>query len=199
MSNKTLRRCPFTIYVDSAECHPYEFKGIRDDAVHDYALLTTQIVRASLGRHPNSFGDYTLEGGVGRCCIERKSMEDCWGTLLGWPTGWEADRGLPGRRERFEKELDNLNRVDAALIIVEANFGDCISKCPQWGVKPAEENAKIFFRTVISYQQRFQRVSWIFAEDRRFAEVITFRWMYRFYMKNLKPKGRRKKFDLSDI
>ena len=62
-------------------------------------------------------------------------MEDCWGTLLGWPTGWEADRGLPGRRERFEKELDNLNRVDAAFIIVEANFGDCISKCPQWGVK----------------------------------------------------------------
>ena len=140
-----IRRCPFTIYVDSAECHPYEFKGIRDDAVHDYALLTTQIVRASLGRHPNSFGDYTLEGGVGRCCIERKSMEDCWGTLLGWPTGWEVDRGLPGRRDRFEKELDNLNRVDAALIIVEANFGDCISKCPQWGVKPAEENAKIFF------------------------------------------------------
>ena len=185
-------RCPFTIFVDTAECHPYRFAGIADDAAKDYALIITKTVKANLGRHPDSFGDYSLEGGVGKCCIERKSKQDAWGTLLGWPTGWESDRGIPGRRERFEKELANLNGVDCSLIVVEASLSDCLETCPQWGVKPAETNAKIFYRTVISYQQRFRNVQWHFCDTRRLAEVTTFRWMYRYWRKNLKPQGRRR-------
>jgi hypothetical protein len=126
-------------------------------------------------------------------------MQDAWGTLLGWPTGWETDRCMPGRRERFERELENLNDADCSLIVVEANLGECISKCPQWGVKTAETNAKIFYRTVISYQQRFRNVQWHFCDTRRLAEVTTFRWMYRYWRKHLKQQERKKKYDLDQI
>lgn len=182
----TLVKCPFDVLIDSAEVHPYTFQGIRADANKRNGTFTVRWYRTSLGRHPLSYGDYSMAGGFGRVAIERKSMEDAWGTLLGWPTGWEQDRGLPGRRDRFERELANLNGIDASLIVVEATLGRCLEMIPQWGVKPAEVNRKIFFRTVLSYQQRFPRVQWQFCDTRRLAEVTTFRWLYRFWAKQLK-------------
>lgn len=187
----SLIECPFVILVDSAEGQPFTFKKIRADANQKRATFVTRTHRTNLGRHPTSYGDYSLEGGFGECAVERKSMEDCWGTLLGWPTGWEQDRDLPGRRERFEVELGNLNAI-CSLIVVEASLAKCVAEIPQWGVKPAEENAKIFFRTVISYQQRFPHVQWAFCDSRRMAEIYCFRWLYRYWSKNLKPKGRKR-------
>lgn len=178
--------CPFTILIDTAESDPFWFKGIKADANQKDATFVTRCRRENLGRFPYSLGDYSIEGAFGFCAIERKSMEDAWGTLLGWPTGYEQDRGLPGRRIRFEVELENLNRIDCALVVVEASFGRCLDEIPQWGVKPAKTNRKIFFRTVLSYQQRFPRVQWIFCDTRRLAEITAFRWMYRYWKKNLK-------------
>lgn len=182
----TLIACPFEVLIDSAESLPYTFAGIRADANKKNGTYVVKWSRASLGRHPTSYGDYSIVGGFGFVAVERKSMEDAWGTLLGWPTGWEQDRGLPGRRERFERELANLQSIDASLIVVEATLGTCISEIPQWGKKTAETNAKIFFRTVLSYQQRFPKVQWQFCDNRRLAEVTTFRWLSRWYFKNLK-------------
>lgn len=139
-------------------------------------------------------GDYAIDGAFGYCCVERKSKEDAWGTLLGWPTGYEYDRGLPSRRERFECELKNLNKAACSLVIIECTLGTCLVDMPQWGVKPAEVNAKIFHRTVISYQQRFPRVQWMFADTTRLAEAYTFRWFYRWWRENMKQKRKKSIF-----
>lgn len=177
--------CPFTILIDTAESNPYQFFGIRSDADKKNRVFEVTTRFENLGRHPNSFGDYSIEGGFGFVSVERKSMEDAWGTLLGWPTGYEKDRELPGRRKRFESELGNLNNL-VSLVVVEATMGQCLSQMPSWGVKSEATNAKIFYRTVISYQQRFPCVQWAFCDTRRLAEVTCFRWLYRFWKKELK-------------
>ena len=106
---------------------------------------------------------------------------------------WEHDRGLSGRRERFEHELANLNKI-CSLVVVEATLGTCLVEMPSWGVKSSELNAKIFNRTVLSYQQRFPHVAWMFADTTRMAEVYTFRWLYRWWRKNLKKKRKKSIF-----
>jgi hypothetical protein len=193
-----LVRCPFTIVVDTAEKegHAWTFRQIRTDADKDNAIFVTHLEHGCLGRHPYSLGDYTIVGGYKRVAIERKSKEDAWGTILGWPTGYEQDRGLPGRRDRFERELENLNQLESACVIVEATLGTCVHELIdiERGVKPGWQNSKIFFRSVLSYQQRFPRVQWMFLDDARMAEVAAFRWFYRFWEKNLKPKRKNKKY-----
>lgn len=187
-------RCPFTILIDTGESKPFTFEKIRTDANQNLQVFSVATKRANLGRHPDSFGDYTIDGAFGFVAVERKSKEDAWGTLLGWTTGWEHDRGLAGRRERFEHELANLNGIASSLVIVEATLGTCLVEMPQWGVKPAETNAKIFHRTVLSYQQRFPRVQWMFADTTRLAEVYTFRWLWRWWRENMKKKRKRSVF-----
>lgn len=170
---------PFTVYIDSAESHPYTFEGIAADSVqtrrkHADPILTVPHEFRCLGRHPNSLGDYSAEGLIEIAHVERKSKEDYWGTLLGWTTGYEADRELPGRRERFTKELENLSSIPCPLVVVEASFGECLATCPQWGKKPAGENAKHLNRKTLSLQCEY-RVPFLFCDSRRLAEVVTYR------------------------
>ncbi|MEM9354642.1 MAG: hypothetical protein AAGB04_00380 [Pseudomonadota bacterium] len=115
-----------------------------------------------------------------RVAIERKSAEDCWGTVMGWETGKEKEKGSASRRERFEKELENLSKIEAGAIVVEASLGACVQQVPQWGKKTNAVNRKIFFRSVLAYQQDYG-AQWIFCDTRRLAEQATFRWLERFY------------------
>lgn len=190
-------RCPFHVIVDTAEQegHGWTFQKIRTDADKDNAIFLVEREYGCLGRHPYSLGDYTFLGGYKRCHIERKSKPDVWGTILGWPTGYEQDRGLPGRRDRFEKELENLNELESACVIVEAPFCECVDDLIgiERGVKPGWQNSKIFFRSVLSYQQRFPRVQWMWLKDARMAEVAAFRWMFRFWEKHCRPKRKNRK------
>lgn len=190
-SQERFVRAPFTVLVDTAEPehHCWRFRGIRADADRMDALFLVSTTRTPLGRHPNSLGDYSLAGGFGHVAIERKSKQDAWGTILGWQSGWEADRDLPGRRDRFEAELANLNEIDCSVVIVEATLGTLVVDAPQWGVKPGWLNGKIFVRSVLSYQQRFPRVQWLFCDTPEMAETLAFRWLYRYWEKNLKDKG----------
>ena len=176
----------FSILVDTAESNPYTFHGIRSDADQGYEIYWPRTIRANLGRSPDSYGDYSVFGLFGSVAVERKSREDCWGTILGWPSGWEQDRGLPGRRNRFEGELANLNEIDSAVVVVECSLAHLVETCPQWpgGKKSAEENAKILFRSIISYQQRFPRVQWAFLDNRRWSEIYTFRFLRRYWLKH---------------
>lgn len=161
---------PFTIIIDTAEQLPFTFTGIRGDSP-DYDLLDVKTERQCLGRHPESLGDYSITGGVGKCHVERKSMSDAHSTLLGF---------TDGHRSRFECELANLSKIESACVVVECSFTQFIAEAPQWGVKTAAENAKNLFRTVLSYQQD-TRVPWIFADDRATAEHVTFHWLRRWY------------------
>lgn len=171
---------PFTILIDAAEQHPFSFNELFADADKDYRPLVVPTRYCSLGRHPNSLGDYSIEGMIGRVAVERKSMSDCQGTVLGWETPAERKANKVGRRQRFEQELENLSKVEAALVVVEATFEDCLASMPEHGKKSSQENAKIFNRSIQAYMQDY-KVPWHFAGSRRTAELFTFQYLRRFW------------------
>lgn len=181
MKTKAIK-LPYRIIVDTAEQHAYTFDGLCSDADQQNRPLEIETVRRSLGRHPNGFGDYSIEGhegqfgfGVG---IERKSMEDLHSTLLGFGDG---------HRERFEQELSNLSQCTAALVVVECDYAEMILSAPTHGKRSPEENqrtnAKQLARSVLAMMQDF-RVPWLFAGSRRMAEVATFRFLDRYWRNN---------------
>lgn len=166
---------PFTILIDSAEQAPFTFQGIKTDSSSSIGGNKPIIVPTewrALGRHPDSLGDYSLVNGLGRCHVERKSMEDAQSTILGWD----------GRRERFEKELANLSEIECGLVVVECTFPELVSNAPQYGRRSKSQNAKALSRSIIAYRQDY-RVHWEFCGSRRLAEVYTFRWFERWWKK----------------
>lgn len=179
---------PFTVLIDTGEGAPWTFRNLMGDVQEKgwprYGNkgprpLVVHTKYQALGRHPNSYGDYSIEGHQGKVCIERKSLEDIQGTILGWETESQT-----GRRIRFEKELENLNKDDLfSIVIVEAEFDEVLSQMPSHGVKSVAENRLIFERSVLSYQQRFHRVQWAWRAGVRQAEIYAFRWMARYYRK----------------
>lgn len=188
--------CPFTILVDTAEQHAFAFQEIYGDADRNGRLLVisqgTNLVRQCLGRHPNSLGDYSIQGFVGRCHVERKSMEDAHGTILGFT---KTVDGQPvedrGRRERFERELANLANIECGCVVVECSLGDLLKHAPEYelGKKTGLCNRKILSRPINAWLQDYG-TPFIFCDSRRHAEVATFRWLERFWKKHKPKKGR---------
>ena len=173
--------CPFTILIDTAEQHPFTFAGLKADADKDYEPIEIRTQLQCLGRHPNSFGDYSILGGVGRCHVERKSMCDLQSTLLGFEDG---------HRARFESELENLSKIEAPLLVVECSKFDFLMHAPEYGKKSKQQNAKILYRSVLAMAQDYRvQIEW--SGSRAMAEQDTFRWIYRWWEKNLKPKRKR--------
>lgn len=164
---------PFTILIDSAEQQPFAFLGLHADADEQRRPLIVKTEWRPLGRHPDSLGDYSVDGFVGRCHVERKSLEDCQGTIL----------GFDGRRERFEQELANLAQIESPLVVVEATLQTVISQIGSHGKKPAKDKAKILSRSILAYIQDY-KVPFLFCDGRRLAEIATFRFLERFYRKN---------------
>ena len=164
--------CPFAILIDTAEQHPFSFTGIRSDADHDYEEYEVGTRSFCLGRHPNSKGDYSIYGHVGRVAVERKSKADAYGTFLGWD----------GHRERFERELENLSAMDAAMVVIEADFSEFLKDAPERGIKTAHENRVTLHRSIIAWAQDY-KVPFFFAGSRRTAEVTTFRFFERYWRK----------------
>lgn len=168
--------CPFTILVDTAEGAPFEFRGIRSDSRDGFRKFLIETRRCNLGRYPNSLGDYSIDGHFGKIAIERKSVEDIQGTVLGWD----------GRRERFEQEMRNLNQVDAPLVLVEGSLADVLRSMPRFGAKTREQNCKHFQRFLLRYFQDSEfRVPWVWCDTRRMAEVFAFRFLYRYWKKQI--------------
>ena len=176
-------KCPFVVLVDSNESQPFTFQGLNSDADKDHRPLVVEYRFTSLGRFPNSQGDYSIEGCSDRVAVERKAIDDCWATVMGWETEHQTKVGGVGRRDRFKKELENLAKLEAAIVVVEGSLASVIDDVPAWGEKPDWVNRKIFFRSVISMMVDFG-VPWLFCDSRRLAEVATFRFLATWWRKN---------------
>lgn len=177
--------CPFTVLIDTAEQQPFTFAGLFTDASEPGGrrpLIVPTDWRA-LGRHPDSLGDYSVDGYVGRVHVERKSMSDLHGTVLGFKSE---------RRERFECELGNLSEIDAALVVVECGFDQALAEAPDTDKRSARENAKILNRSLLSYFQDYS-VRWLFAGTRELAEANTFRFLERYVTKQREAEKREAK------
>jgi DNA excision repair protein ERCC-4 len=155
---------PHTVLIDTREQAPYGFTGLRTDAKQGKKPLVIPTRRETLVS-----GDYTVGGFAERIAVERKSLEDFFGTLT---------RG----RDRFERELDRLNAMEFAAVVVEANWLQILQHPPE----RSRLNPKSVYRSVIAWQQRFSRVHWWMLEGRRLGEVTTFRILERFLKEHTK-------------
>ena len=168
--------CPFTVLIDSAEQDPFGFQGLSTDADRGNRPLIVPTEWRSLGRHPDSRGDYSIDGFQERIGVERKSQSDAHGTFLGWKND---------RRERFESELENLSQIDRGYVVIESSFGELIRAAPEWGKRTAQQNQKAIFRSVLSWQNKWPKVNWLFCDDRRLAEVTTFRVLEKYWLSQI--------------
>ena len=177
----------FTILIDSAEQMPFGFRNIAVDVSDTPGDLLKMVRIEEIDQNeikylvPTKFqslgvakGDYSIEGHKGHCNIERKSMNDAHGTILGWGD----------HRARFERELEMLSTMNTAAVVVECSFGELLAKAPSHGKKTSAENRKILHRQVLSWQQTY-RIPWFFCDNRRMAEVTTFRILQRYWKKQI--------------
>ena len=190
-------RMPFIILVDKAEKAPFSFDGLRSRSFIDKEMRIYQprTERRYLGI---GMGDYSIEGYESRIAIERKSMADWQGTLLGWrhevetagDGNWTIDID---RRARFKRELGKLAAMEAKAVVIEASFGECLFRAPEWGKRTSAENVKYLHSTYIAWQQEFPGVPWIFCDDRRMAEITAFRILEQFWARKAGERRQEKR------
>jgi hypothetical protein len=187
-------RSPFVILIDKAEKAAWTFDDIRSRSFVDkeMRLYQPRLERRFLGI---GCGDYSLDGYAGRVGIERKSMVDFQGTLLGWRREVEANGGWTidvDRRACFKRELKTLAGFECKAVVVEASLGECLEQSPEWGKRTAAENSKYLFSTYLAWVEEFPGVPWIFAADRRMAEVTAFRILEKYWARMAKQRRKKK-------
>jgi hypothetical protein len=173
---------PFTIAIDSNEGHPWTFSGLKCDSKNAQTIdgerhireIEPNIIWKSLGRYPNSLGDYTIVGLEEVVGIERKSIEDAWGTFLGFDS-----KGKVPRAEMFEKELENMAYLQSSIVIIEGCLQGCLANPPAYSHKPKDVLAKQFHRKVLALMQD-HGVPFLFCNTRRLAEISAYRYLERF-------------------
>lgn len=153
---------PFTLIVDTREQTPFTFESIRADSNQGGLPVKVLTVRKGL---PS--GDYSLNGFETKVAVERKSLQDLYSTL-------------GQSRRRFQAELGRLSTYDFAAVVVETDWPTILSAPPS----RSRLHPKTVFRSVIAWRIRHTRIHWEMCPSRAFAEVMTFRYLERFWKEN---------------
>jgi len=133
------------ILIDSREQLPFSFAG------YD---VTPEVVGLPVG-------DYSLPGFQDRVAIERKSLEDLVGCLMG------------DNRARFERELSKGRHYDLFAVVVEASLADVSN-----GRYRSEMKAQAALQSIITFQVRYRTFVW--AGNRAGAEYMTFSLLSKY-------------------
>lgn len=149
---------PFRIAVDQREQAPYTFAGMQADASQNGRPLVV-----TCETHHLLTGDYSIVGLTETVAIERKSLQDLYGTL-------------GQHRDRFQAEHERLANMAFAAVVVEATLEQAILRPPA----NSQLNPKTVYRTALAWQIRYG-VHWLFCGPRRLAEVTTFRLLQQFH------------------
>lgn len=163
--------CPFTIVVDTREQRPYTFAAVVSDARHAYRPWDVPLHGATLGQ-----GDYSIQGKETEIAIERKSKADLFSTL---------GQG----RARFGRELERLCGLEAAYVVVEAEWREVIGEPPPY----SRLNPRTVHASIVAWQHRYRGIHWWFCPGRDFAERTTFRLLERFWRDLQEPRKVRAK------
>ena len=140
------------IIVDTREQNPFAFQGSRYDGVEvEFGTLGT--------------GDYLLEDLTDRVAVERKSLDDLIGCLMG------------SNRERFERELQRATEFELFRVVVEASWSALVRGEYQSKMKPHSA-----CQSVIALSQRYN-VPFDFAWSRVGAEYLCWSFL-RHYLEN---------------
>jgi ERCC4-type nuclease len=152
---------PFTVVIDSREQQPYRFDSIRGDHRVNWQRLVVPTVRQTL-----MTGDYSIVGLESAIAIERKSTPDflaCCGR----------------ERERFERELERLGKLQYGAVVVEDELGSIESGLTDGWYRSHIRPASIV-ASVIAWSQRYGVAFW-FCHGRERAETFVFDILERFH------------------
>ena len=126
--------------IDSREQAPFAFDG------YEVWLETAAL----------PCGDYSLPGFTDKAAVERKSLDDLIGCLMG------------KERERFEKELAKAKHYELFGVVVEGTLADVCQGKYRSAMRPHSA-----LQSIIAWQVRY-RVPFLFAGSRKMAEY----WVY---------------------
>jgi DNA excision repair protein ERCC-4 len=169
----TVHLCPFVILIDNREKAPYSFTELpRKKKYGKGRKGGKNSVPASLYVPTETrylpTGDYSIDGMEDRFAIERKSLEDLYGTI-------------GQHRERFEAELERLNALDFAAVVIEANQREIWAPSryrPDWRSKL---DPRAVEGSIVAWSIRFPRVHWWAMGGKREAEVRVFEACEKFW------------------
>jgi DNA excision repair protein ERCC-4 len=153
------------ILIDTREQQPFTFTGY--DVDPEPATLPV--------------GDYSLPGFEDRAAVERKSLGDLIGCLMGKD------------RERFERELARGRHYDLFMVVVELSLADVSQGRYRSDMKP-----QAALQSIITFQVRY-RVPFVWAGNRKGAEYITYGLLSK-YLREIEERYKRatKAQDTSD-
>lgn len=154
-------RQSLTVVVDSREQRPFQFPSASRIGKQEILVETV-----CLGLKA---GDYSIRGWEDQIAIERKSLSDLFGT-----TG----KG----RERFERELERLAKMEYAAIVIEGTWEDIARRPPSH----TEMQPKSVIRSLLAWSQRYG-VHIIAAGARPLAARLTYIMLERFWRDRVGP------------
>jgi DNA excision repair protein ERCC-4 len=134
------------ILIDSREQLPFTFAGYE---------ASPEVVALPVG-------DYSLPGFEDRIAIERKSIDDLVGCLMG------------NNRARFERELARGRHYDVFAVVVEASLAD-VSQ----GRYRSEMKPQAALQSLVTFMVRY-RATFIWAGCKRAAEYVTFSLLAKY-------------------
>lgn len=117
-------------------------------------------------------GDYSIVGHEDRVCVERKTLEDLFGTL-------------GNGRERFSREFERMDQMDFAAVVIEANWHEIMRPADYRGDWRSKMNSRAVWATIFSWSQDFPHVHWFTMGSRRIAEMATFEILEMYWRKHV--------------
>jgi ERCC4-type nuclease len=155
---KTMLIAPFTIIVDTREKIPYSFYDVYIGRKKAFALTSIGTL---------STGDYSIQGFETKICVERKSLEDLYHTLI-------------HDRERFIHELERMQDLERSLVVIEGTWqqiADPERFDPTWH-SSAHPNSII--GSIVTFSSQFPTL-WKAAGNRANGQKETFKFLLRYY------------------
>jgi len=165
---------PFIIAIDTREVYPWMFRDI--PGLKGQGKIVVRRKWMSLGKH---CGDYSIAEMQlpsfphWRLSVERKSIGDLYSTIL-------------SRRDNFLKELETLQAMDYAAIVVEANISTVLTHIPKYwkdkkySVEKRLAMQKSVIGSIHAWQLRYPNIRWWFM-PRKYCEVWVYRILNRFW------------------
>jgi ERCC4-type nuclease len=176
---------PFTVIIDTREQSPYCFQSFKADASEKVSLKdqSGKILKDETGKTRYGIpalyiptvqqrletGDYSVAGFESEVSVERKSLEDLYGTIA-------------GGRDRFERELERLASLKVAHVVIECDWLSALKDPPS----RSKLSPKTIFRSINAWEQEFPTIHWQMMGTRALAEHKTFRILERFWRQKQK-------------
>ena len=158
--------CPFEIIQDTAEQLPFPFQQI--------VMGGQQVIIKRVRQHLRT-GDYSIIGLEDRLCIERKSPDDLVGSVCGGHVRLEAEHC---------RMQEMIRAGGFACLVCEGSYSEIDDRLRMEG---RDKAADTLLGCVASWPAKFG-TPWYFCGDRRRAEIVTFRILYRMWRKLVEEK-----------